>query len=492
MLKDRAEIKLAARHHGYAFQVEAVEAVKDLPFAALFHEQGLGKTKIGLDLALDWIKRQIVDSVLIVTKRGLVTNWTDELKAHTYLSARVLTQNRSANFFSLNSPSRLYLTHYEAVKSEERRLALFLKTRRVGVILDEAHKIKNPQSGISQTLHRLAIGFVRRIIMTGTPIANRPFDLWSQIYFLDQGKALGTDFEQFRKRLDLTNDLWADDAKQAEFESGLAEVFAKIRAFAVRETKNSAGIELPEKLIQNLFIEMEREQRALYERYRTDLCASVTRDGVIVEDDAEELLKRLLRLVQIASNPLLVDQSYKETPGKFPRLLQLIEDSVEAGAKLIIWTNFVDNARWLSKKLSHFGVATVHGDLSIGERETSIREFKTENGCRLLIATPGAAKEGLTLTVANRAVFYDRSFSLDDYLQAQDRIHRISQTQACLVWNLLGRGTVDEWVESLLVAKRLAAQLAQADISADQYRIAANYDFGRIVREILGMEKAAI
>jgi len=74
------------------------------------------------------------------------------------------------------------------------------------------------------------------------------------------------------------------------------------------------------------------------------------------------------------------------------------------------------------------------------------------------VATPGAAKEGLTLTVANHAVFFDRSFSLDDYLQAQDRIHRISQTQTCFVWNLIGSDTIDEWVDSLLTAKRLAAQ----------------------------------
>src|SRR6202030_2563380 len=98
--------------------------------------------------------------------------------------------------------SRFLLTHYEVVKTEERRLQLFLKTRRVAVILDEAHKIKNPVSEIAKALHRLSRGFVRRIIMTGTPVANRPFDLWSQIYFLDGGRSLGDDFECFRARLD--------------------------------------------------------------------------------------------------------------------------------------------------------------------------------------------------------------------------------------------------------------------------------------------------
>jgi SNF2 family DNA or RNA helicase len=87
--------------------------------------------------------------------------------------------------------------------------------------------------------------------------------------------------------------------------------------------------------------------------------------------------------------------------------------------------------------------------------------------------------------VANHAIFFDRSFSLDGYLQAQDRIHRISQRRECHIWNLIATGTVDDWVDMLLAAKHLAAQLAQGDINSTEYRRRANYDFGRVVREIL-------
>src|ERR1700726_2890662 len=153
MLSERNKLRLDARHDSYAYQLEAVEAVKRLPYAALFHEQGLGKTKIGIDLALEWIGENKIDSVLIVTKRGLIANWIEEIRNHTYLTAHVLEQNRSSNFFVLNSPARIYLTHYEPVKSEERLLALFLKTRRVASILDESHKIKNPESDLAKTFH---------------------------------------------------------------------------------------------------------------------------------------------------------------------------------------------------------------------------------------------------------------------------------------------------------------------------------------------------
>jgi SNF2 family DNA or RNA helicase len=489
MLKERPDLNLEARHAGFAFQVQAVEAVKNLAFAALFHEQGLGKSKMGIDLALEWIRAGQVDSVLIVTKRGLIANWSDEIKEHTNLRARILDQNKSSNFFSLNSPSRLYLTHYEAVKAEERRLALFLKTRRVAVILDEAQKIKNPESDLAKAFHRLAAGFVRRVIMTGTPVANRPFDIWSQIYFLDGGQALGTDFEKFRHDLDLSNDLWADRNRRFEFETELAQLFSKIRPFSVRETKGSAGIDLPEKVIENVVVEPEATQKALYDSFRTELRANVVRDGIIVVDDAEEMLKRLLRLVQVASNPRLVDQSYVQTPGKLPVLRRIVREAVDAGSKIIVWTSFVENADWLRTELKTYNAVVVHGGIGMSDRNAAISDFKKDANCKVLVATPGAAKEGLTLTVANRAVFYDRSFSLDDYLQAQDRIHRISQTQPCRISNIICAGTVDEWVDSLLVAKRLAAQLAQSDIDASEYARLANYDFGKVVRSILGLDE---
>lgn len=488
MLKPRADIRLEARHPGYAYQVDAVEAVKDLPYAAIFHEQGLGKTKIGVDLALQWLKSNDVDSIIVVTKRGLIENWSEEIKSHTFIAPKILDQRRPSNFFALNSPARLYLTHYEVIKSEERRLALFLKTRRVAAILDEAQKIKNPESEIAMAFHRLAAGFGRRVIMTGTPVANRPFDLWSQIMFLDGGKSLGTNFAAFKQKLDLSNDLWSDESKRINFEGELGLIFDKIRPFTVRETKASAGIQLPEKQIQNIFVEAEEDQRVLYNKFQYDVRAEVVRDGNLIDDNAEDLLKRLLRLVQVASNPRLVDHSYSKTPGKLPKLLSLLETAQQSGSKAIVWTSFVENARWLSAQLKSFKPAVVHGELSMEERNGAIRQFKTDKQTQVLIATPGAAKEGLTLTVANHAIFYDRSFSLDDYLQAQDRIHRISQDQPCYIWNLICRDTVDEWVDALLAAKRLAAQLVQADISAEEYQRHANYDFGKIVREILGVE----
>lgn len=488
VLKVHREPTLELRKQPFLYQLQAVQAVKDLEYAALFHEQGLGKTKIGIDLAFTWLKRELVDSVLIVTKKSLVKNWCDELRSHTFIEARVLGQDRRANFQALNSPCRVYLAHYEVFRFERKRLALFLKTRRVGVLLDEAQKIKNPNSTLSKIFLELGPRFARRVIMTGTPVANRPYDIWSQIHFLDQGCALGEDFDTFKHALDLSNDLRDSQSRRDRFEVELGGLFDRIKSFSVRETKLSAEIQLPEKVLRSLPCEMETDQADLYRRIREELAVTVVQDGRTVIDDSEDVLKRLLRLVQVASNPALIDEAYHHLPGKFSTLQKLLSEVLKAGEKAIVWTSFTENVDWLGRELADFGVARVHGKLAITHRNAAIERFKTDDACRLLIATPGAAKEGLTLTVANHAIFYDRSFSLDDYLQAQDRIHRISQNRPCFITNLLATGTIDEWVDALLAAKHLAAQLAQGDIDQQAYRERADYDFARIIGDILGVK----
>lgn len=489
MIRSRREPNLAPKLPAFEFQAAAVDLLKKRTYAAVFHEQGLGKTKIGLDLLLAWLADGSIDSGMIVTKRSLIDNWQQEIASHTHIVPRVLTQDRAANFYGFNSPARLYLTHYEVIVSEENRLALFLETRKVGILLDEAHKIKNPQASVSMALHRLSRRFAKRLIMTGTPVANRPYDIWSQIFFLDSGESLGSDFASFKSETDLANTLHDDLPMQEALQRSLGEIQKKIAHLAVRETKASSGLSLPSKSIVNITCDMEERQAELYDQYRDDLRADVYKNGTATPttDEAEDILKRLLRLIQVASNPFLVDQSYKREPGKYPVLLNLLHTALDSREKAIVWTSFIDNAEWLSRRLREFGAVTIHGSVPIDVRNRRIEAFKTDDETRIMVATPGSAKEGLTLTVANHAIFYDRTFSLDDYLQSQDRIHRISQTRSCYISNLIAAGSVDLWVDSLLSAKQVAAQRVQGDISAAEYEGMMSFDYGRAIREVLNL-----
>lgn len=486
----KKEPNLAAKHQAFEYQREAVEAIRELEFGAIFHEQGLGKTKIAIDLLIYWLEQKLVDTVMLIVKKGLVANWGREFKTHSHLTPRLLTADRRSNYFVLNGPTRLILTHYEAVKGEKKRLQLFLKTRAVGAILDEATKIKNPESDLTRTFFNLSPLFKRRVIMTGTPVANRPYDVWAQIKFLDQGKALGNDFESFKSDLDLSNDLATNQKAQHTFETVLRGLHEKLAPFSVRETKDSKVIELPKKIVKTVNTDWEPRQLELYKQLKNEARAVIVKNGIPTEDDAEEAIKRLLRLVQVTSNPILIDESYTVEPGKWEALQDLVDDIVLAGEKCIVWTTFTESADWLTTKLQSYGSAKIHGKLSMEQRNRSVELFLNDPECKVLVATPGAAKEGLTLTVANHVIFFDRGFSLDDYLQAQDRIHRVSQVKTCYVYNLIMRNSVDEWVDLLLQAKRLAAQLAQGDITYDYYKSQISYSYGDIVRGILDMEKA--
>ena len=472
---------LTPKHDAYPYQVDAVHAVQSLPHAAIFHEQGLGKTKIAIDIALQWLREDVVDTVFIVAKKMLVQNWADEMKTHAHITPRILADNRGRNSVALNSPGQIYIMNYEVVSTNQDLMRAFLATCRVGAILDESQKIKNPESKLAECFHSLSGNFARRIIMTGTPVANRPYDIWSQIKFLDDGEALGDSYAEFKNSLDLPS----GSTNAEEYGARLAEVMDRIKHFSIRETKATAGIELPGKTIQTHNVDLAPQQAKIYAAYRDEMRYEMQVDGRLVVDDAEDVLKRLLRLVQCASNPFLVDDSYVEIPAKYAKLLALLEANDIRAHKMIVWSGFIDNVEWLGEKLADYQPQKVHGDMPVDSRNESIRKFKTDDTCRILLATPGAAKEGLTLTVANHAIFYDRSFSLDDYLQAQDRIHRISQTEACFVHNLIANDTIDEWVDSLLLAKHQAAQLTQGDISQADFDAKFNFDLSDALAQIL-------
>ena len=473
--------RLGPKHSAYPYQLDAVNSLSQKEYSAVFHEQGLGKTKIAIDIVLRWLEEDQVDTVFIVTKKSLVQNWIDEIGLHSHVTPRVLSSNRRENSVALNSPVLIYVTNYEVISTNLELIREFLAICDVGVVLDESQKIKNPQARVSESLQSLSAKFVRRIIMTGTPVANRPFDIWSQIRFLDGGQSLGGSFDEFKGRFDLPK----RGVDGADFEDSVKEMLDSIRSFTVRETKKTAGISLPEKTIVTHRVAMAPQQARIYANYRDDLRHEIHATKGTSVDEAEELLKRLLRLVQCASNPRLIDAAYGERPGKLLRLDSLLREVNIEENKVIVWSSFVDNIEWLLRELERYNPVKVHGHMAVDERNVSIGKFKRDSMCRILLATPGAAKEGLTLTVANQAIFFDRGFSLDDYLQAQDRIHRISQSKECYVHNIIASETIDEWVDALLNAKRQAAALAQGDISGVEFGSGFVDDLDVLLEEVL-------
>ena len=342
-------------------------------------------------------------------------------------------------------------------------------------------------SNVSKALFELSPLFKKKVIMTGTPVANRPYDIWSQIYFLDEGKVLGKSFKEFKADFDLTSEIIENNKRKALLEEQMSALFNKISKFTARITKQSHVIKLPEKEYETIVASWEPRQYDLYRQVQESMRAIIIKGGIPSEDKSEDVIKRLLRLVQIASNPKLIDDSYNVEPGKYIALSSLVSKIIYQKEKAIIWTAFTQNVDEMAEFLKSYGTCKVHGKMGIEDRNNSIEKFLREEGCKILVATPGAAKEGLTLTVANNVIFYDRSFSLDDYLQAQDRIHRISQIKTCHIYNLIMEDSIDQWVDALISAKELAAKLTQGDITLEAYRKKASYSFTELLKNILNI-----
>jgi SNF2 family DNA or RNA helicase len=162
-----------------------------------------------------------------------------------------------------------------------------------------------------------------------------------------------------------------------------------------------------------------------------------------------------------------LDVGYDETPAKFSTLDGLIENYMLLdGQKIIIWSSFVENVNEIARRYADYGAVVLHGEVSVQDRDRAVKRFRRDSDTRILVANPAAAREGLTLTEANVAIYIDRTFSLVDYLQSQDRIHRISQTKECEIILLVANSTIDQFIDFSLEQKHRLARFTQADSDA--------------------------
>jgi SNF2 family DNA or RNA helicase len=386
---------------------------------------------------------------------SLLYNWEQEVTKHSFLIPIVLKGTEREKRYKFLTGANFYITNYEAVVAEIERIRRFCRSRKVAIVLDESARIKDSTTKTAQSLFKLGPYSLKRIIITGTPVANKPIDLWSQFFFLDGGILLGADFKQFKSRY---------NEKNPGYNEALSELKSIVAEHSIRRCKNDV-LELPEKKFVNIQVILTGEQLKRYSQLKEDLRIEIEdMDGNTIIDEAENILKKLLRLTQIASNPILVDRGYKEVPAKFVVLEDLLKAITEKNEKAIVWTSFVENITILKSRLKHYNPLIIYGDISVKDRAIAVRAFQESEKNRILIANPAAAREGLTLTRANNAIYLDRNFNLVDYLQSQDRIHRISQTKECKILKIMAKGTIDEYIDRVIDVKKEIAGYVQGDL----------------------------
>ncbi len=394
---------------------------------------------------------------MIVCPNGLKTNWGEEIAKFSNLPVAVFGAGRKARRTSFaRLRAAFYVINYEAVGAELASLKALLRLKPMALVLDESHRIKTPEARVTEAVLQLRTSARRRYILSGTPVANKPEDLWSQFYFLDDGDSLGRTLAEFRARYR------SEEGGYTE----LDDLRQRIDGMSKRRLKDHA-VTLPPKRVRRLRLEMSGRQRELYDTMRNELAIWVqSLDGEQILRQADAVLARLIQLAQLASNPALLDAGYGEEPCKFSALDTLLRDAFgrPSAKKAIVWTSFVPNIAALEERFAAYRPVSLHGMLTGEQRDASVRAFKGDAEVMLMIANPAAAREGLTLTQANLAIYLDRTFNLVDYLQSQDRIHRISQTSECEIVLLLVKDSIDEFVDFCLEQKNRLAKFVQRDV----------------------------
>ncbi len=422
----------------------------------LADDMGLGKTVQVLALleaeraahAHDGIRRPS----LVVVPRSLIFNWqreaarfVPELSVLDYTGAARRRGERSLASYDA------VLTTYGTLRSD---IADLKDVAFNYVILDEAQAIKNAASVSAKAVRLLKSE--HRLALSGTPIENRLSELWSLFEFLNPGM-LGS--ASAFKSLSTTA-----PAQNAAGRQWLAHA---LRPFLLRRTKEQVLRDLPAKVEQTLYCEMEPKQRKLYEElrdhYRSALLKRIELNGI--KRAKIQILEALLRLRQAAIHPGLLDEKrHGEPSAKLDLLLPRLEELRDEGHKTLVFSQFTAMLAIVRRHLDAAGVAYEYLDGQTKNREERVARFQNDADCRLFMVSLKAGGLGLNLTAAQYVFLLDPWWNPAVEAQAIDRAHRIGQAQPVHAYRLIARDTIEEKILELQQAKR---GLADAIIGAD-------------------------
>lgn len=436
----------------------------------LLWEQGTAKTKPIIDTMCLLYANNRADALLVVAPPGVDRNWkTDEIPKH--MPKQFLDQTRIEVFLTKKKGTKAHkeamatlpyhkglavlLMSYNAYMTDAGKKVVknFLVKRRVMFVLDESHNIKTPKAKRTQALCRAApLGLYRRIL-TGTPIAQGPFDLYSQIRFLDgdfwKRKGIGgaVEFRQYfgewLNRDEVKRRLGYDPGFDQLIRYKNLDILAEwLKEISDRYLKDDV-LDLPPKLYSKRYLEMSNPQRMMYEQMEEELQVML-RTGDIVEGQLPIVL--LLRLQQILCGYLPTERDEEPTvriEGPNPRIQAMEQIRDETSHPVIVWARFREDVNQLMDLLGDEAVR-YDGAVDDDEAERNKQAFQAGDA-KWFVGTAAKGGPGLTLTQAKTVVYYSNSFKLIDRLQSEDRAHRAGMDEHPVnIIDLAVPDTIDE------------------------------------------------
>ena len=322
------------------------------------------------------------------------------------------------------------------------------------IALDEIHRNASPQSEQGKQILRLKAmtgSRVEWIPMTGTPVVNKPTDVFLPMRLVD-----ATDCDSYWKWNQRYCIYGGFGGHNVIGYKNIPELKRVLEPNMLRRTKEEV-LDLPDKIRQVEYVENTKTQARLYAEVQMDLQSNFEQ----IRQSANPLGK-LIRLRQANGAPEILDpdidvtsQSYLSCNAKLKRLLEMVQDLTSCGKKVVVFSNWIEPLRtayrWLNKK--RIKTVSYVGTMSQEDREKSKRTFIEDPSCMVILGTIGALGTTHTLTVAQDVIFLDQPWSMADLEQAEDRCYRVGTAGTVNVYYLLSKDTIDDKVYDIVMRK---------------------------------------
>lgn len=413
-------------------------------------EQGLGKTKQALDIAVAR-KHKMRHCLIVCGVNNLKWNWYKEVEIHTNEKAHILGSrvNRKGKTVIGSSAERLadlkqihdeyfLITNIETLrdKSIQSQIKKMCSDGIIGMtIIDEIHKCKNSQSKQGKAIHCCCSYY--RLALTGTPLMNNPVDLYNVLKWLEVENHSLTYFKN----------LYCEMGGFGGYEiigyKNLDHLENSLNKNMLRRRKEEV-LDLPPKIYTDELLDLDSSQDKLYRDVTNQIIEDIDRIMLLPNP-----LTELIRLRQVTSNPNILS-SKNITNVKYDRILDILESTTD---KVIIFSNWTKVINPLYIKLSSLGYNPA---LVTGESKDPILEmnkFQSDNTCKVILGTTPALGTGYTLTAANTVIFIDEPWSKAIKDQAEDRCHRIGTKGTVNIITLICKDTIDERIHQIIKDK---------------------------------------
>lgn len=427
----------------------------------LADEMGLGKSL----QTITFIKRLLEEAndakFLIVCPTSLVYNWENEfLKFAPELKFQVFSGNRVDRRSLLDSFSgNIFITSYGLLRED---IEVYQsKSFRVFVI-DEAQNIKNPKTGLAKAVK--SIISETKLALTGTPIENSIVELWSIFDFIMPGFL--SSLVKFQQKYKIKE--FDEDTNKL-----LATLKAQVKPFILRRKKADVVKDLPDKIENNIFIDLNEEQKKYYAaevKYVNDEMTKLIQSGGFIRNKML-ILSLLTKLRQLCIDPRICIDNYNGGSSKIEHLIDQIKEVVANGHKILLFTSFKTALNIVHEELEKENISSyiISGDVPSKKRQMLVDAFnKDETNVFLIMLKSGGT--GLNLTSADVVIHLDLWWNPQAENQATDRTHRIGQTKNVEVIKLICKGTIEEKILALQEKKKiLSDKMIEEDMDDNTY-----------------------